>query len=527
MKLASVLALGIFGMAATSATVWTLTEPGPVAADAHAVERGSEASALTPRVAQAPEAAATLSPAEAEPRATVDPALATFHAEGALSVDGRLGHSALLASAPEQTFLFIDIGAPESAPGSAARTPVELALAIDHSGSMRGDRQNNALAAARGMINRLRDGDSVSVLAFNGRADVLVQPTVITPATRARVLNQLRFVPSKGHTCLSCSIDTGLELLARRRGGIDRLLLLTDGEANRGSTAVHELRSLAARARAAGVSISTLGVDADYNEDALTAISKESNGRHYFVERPSQLTPMFEAELGSLVETVARDAVLSVDLAPGVEIVEIYDRSVHRAGARLSAPLGTFSAGDRKTLLVKVQLPPGGLGPRPVAEVALQYKDLTHKAAHNGELRGALATTFVERAGDATPLDAHVLGRITRNETVRALDSAGSQFDRGEVQTARDAIQRQLATVREQETLHQQRASAGEVEPDAPSPVAGQLEVLEKGLKDLEERHADEQREEAERRRSGGKKPATKKKRTLRKQMMHTLDPFG
>ncbi len=403
-----------------------------------------------------------------------------------------------------------------------------ILLACDHAGSMRVDLQTNPLAAARGMMYRLRDGDSVSVLAFNGRADILVQPTVITPATRARVLDQLRFVPSKGHTCLSCSIDRGLELLSRRRGGIDRLLLLTDGEANRGRTAVHELRALAGRARAAGVSISTLGVDADYNEDALTAISKESNGRHYFVERPSQLTPMFEAELGSLVKSVARDAVLTVDLAPGVEVVEIYDRSVQRAGARLSAPLGTFSAGERKTLLVKLQLPPGGLGPRAVAEVALHYNDLTKTTPHNGELRGSLSTTLVERADEAAALDAHVLGRLTRSETVRALDSAGAQFDRGEVHTAREAIERQLVTVREQEELHQRRAIAGEVSPDAPSPVAGQLEVLEKGLKDLEERHAKEQREEAEHRRSGAKKPMPrKKKRTLRKQMMHTIDPFG
>ncbi|MCA9718743.1 MAG: VWA domain-containing protein, partial [Myxococcales bacterium] len=460
-------------------------------------------------------------PELASPAVKIDPALAEFRAGETLAVHGRLGHASLLARAPEETFLFIDINA--AADAKVARTPVELALAIDQSGSMRGDRQNNALAAARGMIGRLRDGDSVSVLTFSGRADVLVQPTVITPESRARVLSQLTFAPSKGHTCLSCSIDTGLELLRRRQGGIDRMLLLTDGEANRGRTQTHELRALASQARAAGVAISTLGVDADYNEDALTAISKESNGHHYFVERPSQLAPVFEAELGSLVASVARGAVLTVDLAPGVEVLEIYDRSVQRAGARLSAPLGTFSAGESKTLLVKLQLPPGELGPRDVADVALHYNDLT--TGTSGQAHGALATTLVEDPRGVASLDAHVLGRITRSETVRALDEASAMFDRGDDAAARTAIERQLGVVRDQRELHNKRAAAGELEPDAPDPVAGQSEVLEQALSDLEARREREKAEEAASRRTGA--PAVKKKRTLRKQVMDALDPFG
>src|SRR5687767_221318 len=148
MKISSVGVFAALGMILTSFSVWSLTPP----ADSR------------PNLPTAP---------SADPR----PALAgsdtpSFTRDGGLRLEGRLGHAWLPADAPGETFVLASIEAPAQA--ATASTPVNLAIVLDRSGSMAGKRLTNALDAARGMVRRLRDGDVVSVIAYDTRAETLV-----------------------------------------------------------------------------------------------------------------------------------------------------------------------------------------------------------------------------------------------------------------------------------------------------------------------------------------------------------------
>ncbi|MCB9751112.1 MAG: VWA domain-containing protein [Myxococcales bacterium] len=361
-------------------------------------------------------------------------------------MEGRLGHAVMSAGRPGETFLYVDVNASGAAPGAGVAAPVNLAIVIDHSGSMKGQRLQNAIQAARGMIGRLRDGDTVSVVGYSGDTEVLVPATTIGPGTRAQVLAQVQPMATRGNTCMSCGIEAGMRMLSQRAGAVNRMLVLSDGEANRGVRDVAGLRALAADVRRRGASISSIGVDVDYNERVMFALARESNGRHHFVEDAARLDRAFDAELQSLVKSVADKASLSIELDPGVILEEVFDRSFQQIGSRVIVPLGMFTAQDKKTVLMRLNTPTRPDGELPIAAVDLTYDDLA--GAKQGSCHGELAAQLTSDAARVSELDPIVMGRVTRSETVAALAEANELFAAGDETRAREQIQAQLQRVR-------------------------------------------------------------------------------
>jgi Ca-activated chloride channel family protein len=189
------------------------------------------------------------------------------------------------------------------------------------------------------------------------------------------------------------------------------------------------------------VNITAIGVDVDFDEKVLSAIATSSNGRHYFVENDVDLVRVFEQEAASVGQSVANNAVAEIELAPGIELVKVFDRTFTRAGSRLSVPLGTFSKGELKTVLVQVRLPKGKSGELPVANVKLAYRDLTTEK--DATASGKLVVDLVSSKNEVSPVDGLVLDRVQRSETATALRDANNLFSVGKADEARKRLQSQ------------------------------------------------------------------------------------
>jgi Ca-activated chloride channel family protein len=193
------------------------------------------------------------------------------------------------------------------------------------------------------------------------------------------------------------------------------------------------------------MSVTTIGVDVDYNEKIMAAIAQDSNGRHYFVENDAALARVFESEAESLTSTVASGAEIAIDLAAGVELDRVFDRTFRRSGNRIIVPLGTFGQGDVKTVLLKVKVPAQTDGKVAVAAVDLTYRDLA--AGSDSRCAGKLALEVGDGAG-AGDLDPVVSGRVRRSETVTTLNEANGLFAQGRVVEARRKLDQQEKTLR-------------------------------------------------------------------------------
>ena len=435
MRVKTVSYLAGAGMLLTSLSVWSFTEPKTTRLDA-------TDGVLT----------------VAQPVADGEQGRPEFSTGRTLMLEGRLGHSRLLADKGGHTYVLLNVSAPADA-GQSARSPLNLAIVIDRSGSMKGKRLQNAREAAIGVIQRLRAGDVLSVVTYNARTEVLVPRTVMDDVSRARAMAAISALEAQGDTCISCGIEVAHGLLAAGGSSASRVLLLSDGEATVGIRDLNGFRALASRVSQSGIAISSIGVDVEYNERTLAALAQESNGRHHFVPDPSGLARVFEAEFETLTRTVAHEAELSVELAPGFEVEEVFDRSFRRDGRRIVASLGSLAAGEQKTLLARVRVDASAAGERPVAQATLRFSDAN--TGERGECSGALSLVVTRDADELAPLDAVVAARVQRSETARTLTEANQLFASGRGQLAQQRLSKKL------DTLKQERKAALSAAPAA------------------------------------------------------------
>ena len=376
-------------------------------------------------------------PANGDGAEAKDPARIT--AGDTLAIDARLGHASIAKNSRGETFLFAQVAAAEDKAGTpSAVSPMNLALVIDRSGSMKGDRIANAMNAAVGAIERLRDGDSVTVVAFDSSAQVVVPPTRVSSSTRASMEAAVRNIRLGGDTCISCGMLEGMQQLQQTSlsgDRVNRMILLSDGATNSGIRDVPGLRAMANRMTSKGVTISTIGVDVDFDEKVMAALAAEGNGRHYFVANASGLPAVFSQEFDDILASVAKEAELTIELAPGVEIAEVFDRSFRREGSKIIVPFGTFSAKQEKTVLVKLKVPADRDGNQAVADVRLAYRDLVKKS--DGSCGGNLSLAIRSDGTEQRELDPFVAARVERSRTASTLTEANKLFEAGRIGEAR------------------------------------------------------------------------------------------
>lgn len=365
--------------------------------------------------------------------------------------EGRVGHSKLLANGTKETYVLVEL---ESGTAATTAPPrVDLSLVIDKSGSMReGTRLQNAISAAVSAVERLHDGDSVSVVAFDTQTELVVPTTTLSSSTRASIADSIRRIVLGGDTCISCGVEQGLSELAkaRSRGGpaadVQRMLLLSDGEPTAGTLDPAGFSSIAAKAMAVGVNITTIGVDVDFNEKVMTAIAVGSNGRHYFVQNETDLTRVFTTESESIEATVATNTSVQIDLASGVELVKVYDRVFDRRGNSITVPMGGIGKTGRKTVLMKVRLPRASAGEFQLANVTTTYRDLGGQTDKVD--KGVLAVELVTDASEVrSDMDGVVLDRVQRAETAIALEDANALFKQGKAEEARARLNQAKSTL--------------------------------------------------------------------------------
>lgn len=283
----------------------------------------------------------------------------------------------LPAGRPARRHLVFRVTAPGKAQPSE-RPAVSVAVVLDRSGSMAGRKFALAQQAVVHAAQLLSERDRLSVVCFDDQVETILESAPVTAGVRAQLAERLRAIEPRANTDLHRGWMTGAAQVRpsaappdiERDDVVRRVLLLTDGQANRGETSPDLLATVAAELAQAGVATTCFGLGADFDEQLLARISREGAGRFYYIEAPQQIADYFTSELGEALEVVARDAVLEVAGAPGVVFTCLNDFRVDVAhkGAFVRVHLGDLVAEQQVTVVVSVDFDPAPAGSvRPIA----------------------------------------------------------------------------------------------------------------------------------------------------------------
>ncbi|HEX6645060.1 MAG TPA: VWA domain-containing protein, partial [Gemmatimonadales bacterium] len=192
------------------------------------------------------------------------------------------------------------------------RAPINVALVLDRSGSMGGAPIAAAKAAARRFASFLGANDRLSVVAFDGIIETVYGPAPGGDGSAGTAIDGL---DARGSTNLSGGWLKGMQLVKDGLvDGTNRVLLLTDGQANQGITDVDRLVGMAGSSAAERVSTSCIGFGAHFNERLLDPMAHAGGGNYWFVESEDQMTGIFESEIEGLVALSAQNVEVEVTL---------------------------------------------------------------------------------------------------------------------------------------------------------------------------------------------------------------------
>src|SRR5829696_421273 len=248
-------------------------------------------------------------------------------------------------TAHSRRFVLARISAPR-ATTERERAPVNLAIVLDRSGSMSGEKLRVAKVAVEEAIARLRPEDRFSVVVYDDVVDVVVESTNASPEARRGAVDRLRSVEARGSTNLGEGWLRGCEQVARHlvERGVDRTLLLTDGLANVGMTDPDLLASHAAELRARGVSTSTFGVGNDFDERLLKALADAGGGHFYYIADAPQIRDAITSEVGETLEVVAREVDLEITARDDIRIDPISPYRMRANGNRTVVSVGVLGS---------------------------------------------------------------------------------------------------------------------------------------------------------------------------------------
>lgn len=271
----------------------------------------------------------------------------------------------------------------------STRLPLNLALVIDRSGSMEGTKLEKAKEAAIFCMRNLTGADRAAVIAYDDEVRTVATSRPLTPDVKNTIISDIRTIRSGGSTNLSGGWLTGAQEVANyvhEANYLSRVILLSDGLANVGIVSTEELAHHASELRKRGVSSTTMGIGADFNEDLMEQIAIKGGGHFYFIENGKQIPDFLHRELGEVLSTCARRVSLELKLPEGVQATllnsfETERHSGHGEGETLLVRLDDMIAGETRSVLFKLDVRPGTQGGRLPIALKLAYTD-----ADNGQV---------------------------------------------------------------------------------------------------------------------------------------------
>ena len=359
----------------------------------------------------------------------------------------------LPAGNSQNVVLKVTLDAPP-APVHIKRPPVNLALVMDQSGSMNGIKINQAKKAAIEALTRLGVQDIFSVVVYDTNIHTIV------PAQNAKntqeIIRTIQQIRAGGSTALFGGVSQGAAEIRKHLENdyIHRIVLLSDGLANVGPRTPDDLGRLGAALIKENISVTTVGVGTDYNEDLMARLAQKSDGNTYFVESGYDLPRIFAAELGDVLNVVARRVKVTITLPENVKPVNIIGREGRIKGNKIELYMNQLYGNQEKYALVKVNIPSSISG----SKIEIARADVTYENPFSRQQEKSTGISYARFSNDlkkvAKSSNINVIREYQLNLNAIAQEKAIELSDKGRKEEAVRELKQSAVKLKEVGNLY-------------------------------------------------------------------------
>ena len=318
-----------------------------------------------------------------------------------------------------------------------------LALCIDTSGSMGGEKIERAREGAAWIFGLLDEDDYVSIVAFDSEAELVMRPTRWGDTSREEAMDRVSKLKAGGGTDMFDGLTTArdalesVDELVDTSGAVRRILLLSDGKDKHHDPS--DFAGLAEEIDAAGIRIKAAGIGAEYNEDTIRELGTKGRGEWTHLEGPFAIEDFFGDAVEDASEVVAPDAQLELDVANGVEVEDVYRAEPQAQEVELEWDANTAIVKlpdlvEREHQKVTMKLHAPAIDAEEKNEEGHILVDLT-LAARGAEAEAPIIVTYTDDNSKLAAENEEV--QLDHQQTVVA-----TELGKGNVEAAEDTVER-------------------------------------------------------------------------------------
>ncbi len=316
--------------------------------------------------------------------------------------------------------------------------PLNLGLVIDKSGSMADhDKLSRVKQALLALLKELRPTDRLSLIAFDSNAEVVLPSRALGNGQEA--VSVIQGLGPGSSTNLEAGLRLGYDEVLKHadRESTNRVILLTDGIANEGTTEPAAIASESQSYNDRGIDLSTIGVGEDLNKDLLRTLAKSGRGLYHFIGDTEDITKVFVNEVQSLVSPVASEPDLEITYAPGLKVEQVYGFEPKTSGRTVRIHLDNMNSGMTEVVLVRFSHDAGQTKEFPV-QVRLRYHDLERNKNVTLEDQAVLSSGDTGRRGELD--DPAVAKNYTIAELAQSIKDMAKDCESGRYRDAEAGV---------------------------------------------------------------------------------------
>ncbi len=263
----------------------------------------------------------------------------------------------LTNSEKKELYVYVDLKA-ALVEKETDRVPLNIAVVIDRSGSMSGEKLAYVKKATDFVIDNLNSDDYLSIVQYDNKVDVVSKSKAVTD--KKRLHKKVAAIKAGGMTNLSGGMLEGYTQVGRSKSDkyVNRVLLLSDGLANEGITDPEKLRSIAQkRFREQSIGLSTFGVGSGFNELLMTNLAEYGGANYYFIDMPDRIPEIFAKELEGLLSVVAQNAKLKIDFPSSyLKCTKVFGYPAMINEASVDVNFNDIFSEEQKAILLKFEI---------------------------------------------------------------------------------------------------------------------------------------------------------------------------